>query len=211
MMCRGTLMPNLSRALVAMSWASARDFASRMSSRTLIASISSICFLLLTETAFGQVIGNSPAPAKLVLYSATTQGNGADTTEDTLAGYSGTVQFANVGDSIHFVARGVSAGSTDVKTIRLKLGASTACSNTNSTAGQTVWYLECWVTKSGTNAQSTAFWSNNATNNTLQNVNATAVNDGSPITVSVTAQDATTATANAIQITMGLATYIPAQ
>jgi hypothetical protein len=176
---------------------------------------------LLSAAALFVTLAIGSAPAQTVVQgggksftifgSATLQGNGADTTEDALAAYTGTVSLVNVGDVIHFSGRGVAAASTDVKTIRVKLGSNTTCSATNSAAGNVTWFMDCWIMKTGAGTQSFWFFNNNATNNVVSSFNTTSTADTAPITLSLTAQNATTATANSIQIQSGVAQYFPAQ
>jgi hypothetical protein len=147
----------------------------------------------------------------LIFSNATLTGNGADTTEDALAGYTGTIQLVNVGDVVHVTARGVAAATTDTKSIRVKIAATTACSVANTTAANITWYLDCWILKTGANTQSGMFLSNNVGNNSINGINVPNVTDTSPITISMTAQNATAATANSIQVQAAFAQYFPAQ
>ncbi len=167
--------------------------------------------LCLPFVASAQTVTQSASKVALIFSSNSLQGNGADTTEDNLATYVGTVFLANVGDLIHFNARGVAAASTDTKSIRVKLGASSACSVSNTAVGNTTWIMDCWIMKTGSSAQAAWFQANNATNNTTQNYGTLAITDTSPITLQITAQNATAGTANSIQIQGGFAQYFPAQ
>jgi|KBSMisStandDraft_5_1062788.scaffolds.fasta_scaffold00041_24 hypothetical protein len=172
-----------------------------------------LAFLLLLAVgpATAQTVTSAQSKVAVIFSSATLQGNGADTTEDALSAYTGTVFLANVGDVVHFTARGVSLGSTDSKSIRLKLGGTTACTATNAAAGNTTWYFDCWILKTGSNTQSAWFFNNNATNNVASSLNSITVTDNVSLTVNVTAQNATAGTANSIQIQAGFAHYFPAQ
>src|SRR5882672_6664977 len=169
------------------------------------------CALLLPFCALAQVVSVVPSRVQLIFSSGTLQGNGADTTEDALPGYTGTVQLLNVGDAVHITARGVSAGSTDTKVIRMKIGGSNACVNTNGLASNVTWYLECWIVKTGANTQVAWFLSNNLSNTTVSNFFSLTVTDNVPHTVNITAQNSTAATQNSIQIQGALAQYFPAQ
>jgi hypothetical protein len=166
---------------------------------------------LAVGPATAQTVTSTPSRVQLIFSGSTLQGNGADTTEDALAAYTGTVSLVNVGDAIHFTGRGVSAGTTDTKSIRVKLGGTTTCTATNGAASNTTWLLDCWIIKTGSSTQALWYFNNNATNNVAQNGTTAAVNDASPLTLSLTAQNATTATANSIQIQSAVAHYFPAQ
>jgi endonuclease YncB( thermonuclease family) len=166
---------------------------------------------LAVGPATAQTVVQGGGKSSTIFGSATLQGNGADTTEDALAAYTGTVSLVNVGDVIHFSGRGVAAASTDTKTIRVKLGGISTCSANNAAAGNTTWFMDCWIMKTGASTQSYWYFNNNATNNIINNFNVTSVADTAPITLNLTAQNATTATANSIQIQTGVAQYFPAQ
>lgn len=165
--------------------------------------------LLAIAPASAQTVTPSLSRPVLIFQSTAVTGNGADTTEDTLYTVAIPNQLAAVGDVIHVVTRGITAASTDSKAIRLKLVGQAVCSVTNATAGNTVFLIEAWILKTGTNAQSTICMNINNTNNTTTNVAATTTNDGAALTLVLTGQNNTTATANTIQVQQMLAWYIP--
>jgi hypothetical protein len=166
--------------------------------------------LLVPLLARAQTVTSTVTRPVLLFQSVALVGNGADTTEDTL--YTAPIaasQLANVGDTFHVVARGLTAASTDVKSIRVKLGASNVCTFNSSAVGNTTYMIELWIVKTGANAQSTVCFSTNATNAVANALTVTAVTDTAASSISVTGQNNTTSTLNSIQAQLIMVWYLP--
>lgn len=161
-----------------------------------------LAFLLAFATpAAAQVITPASTPYKVLYSTGVSVGNGADTTQDTLQTYtlpSGTM--ANVGDTIHIVVGGRVTASTDSKTATVQFGGQTVAStNVINSAVVSRWSMDVYIIKTGANAQS---WFCIVTIQGSANGGTSSgtitVTDTSPITISSTGQNTTTATANSI-------------
>jgi len=147
----------------------------------------------------------------LLFESNAVVGNGADTTEDTLYTFTiPAVLMANVGDTIYFVGRTTTAGNTDTKSTRIRFGSALTTNVANTGVGNTFVFFQLWITKTGANTQKFIALAANANNSLVNSTLATSITDTSPIVVNLTAQNATTATANSIQSDMMLVYYYPA-
>jgi hypothetical protein len=129
-------------------------------------------------------------------YPATVVGNGADTTEDTLATYSlpaNALDKANRG--IFIYAWGTYANNTNTKAANLYFGSEKI---TAATGNNTNWALEMTVGKVAANSQVMSM--QNITGSTHGGVNNTtgAETDTAAIVIKVTGQNSTSATANSI-------------
>jgi hypothetical protein len=126
-------------------------------------------------------------------------GNGADTTEDTLQSYTIPANMlANVGDTIHVLARGVPLSSTDVKNVRLRLGGTLLVTMTLPPSSTVANLCEVWIVKTGPSAQS-AFYIlySNVNNVSVPKATAT-VTDTAPIVLTLTGQNSTNSVAGSI-------------
>jgi len=141
-----------------------------------------------------------------VLYQNTvsTPNVGASTAEELIYVWpipAGTL--TQVGDMLHIVAKFDYIGSTDSKAFRFKLGTNSngltgavnVCTSNANAVGTTQSSIEAWITKSGTNAQKTAYVNVQATNSVLANESTTAINDTGTMYFSVTFQNSTNAVA----------------
>lgn len=156
-------------------------------------------FLLLSFSAFGQVI-TPPATKYVVLGTITASvGNGADLTEDTLQTFQVPAgQLANVGDRLHIVAGGTFGATTDSKTARVKFGSSSAIGAiTGSTAGQTTWAITVDIVKSGSSTQSVSAFAMHTNGSSGNNVTLNQT-DTNQLAVTVTGQNATNSVAGSI-------------
>lgn len=139
---------------------------------------------------------------KLYLTGASV-GNGADTTEDLLQSFTIPANtLGAVGDTIHVVAGGSFAASTDSKTANIRFGGISGnllgtC--TGSAAGTVSWYLEAWITKTGTTAQSfsTVGTVINATTGGTKS-GTTVLDETNTIQLVVTGKNATNSVANSV-------------
>lgn len=124
---------------------------------------------------------------------------------------------ANVGDVIHVVVKPDFAGTTDNKTVRVRmstvssgLGGNSLGACTCSAAASTGGVLEVWIMKSGANAQKCWYWAVQATNSILNNDSTQAQTDTGVLYLSVTMQNSTTAAAASITVFAATAEYLPA-
>jgi len=169
--------------------------------------------ILAITPASAQVMSGAGGGVSTLFAAAPTSsnGNGADTTEDTIAACGYTVsaaQLASIGDRLHIVAAGNFAASTDNKTARIKLGGVTQVSVSGTTAGQTSWRSDTYFVKNGSNTQVNAGFG--AANANITNTTSTgALTDTNTIAITVTGQNATTATANSITCTLILVEFTP--
>jgi len=147
------------------------------------------------------VTGGAASVTTLISSQVAVVGNGADTTEDTL--FTVTIPagtFVNVGDAIHIIARGTNAASTDTKSVRVKFGGSNSDTFNTNIVGQTTWYIDEWLWKTGTNTQAWTAFHNLASNSGSNGFNSNlAITDTAAITLLITGQNSTAATANSIQ------------
>jgi len=151
----------------------------------------------------------TPRPV-LVFQSTTVNGNGADTTEDTL--YTTTIPaglLQNVGDTLHVVVKGTAAASTDTKVLRIRFG-NTIVSNFNCVAvGQIAWYFDAYIMKTGSNTQSTtAIINSQTTTNTT--INPSSITDTGAIVLLVSGQNNTNSVLNSIQSSSIQVWFMPA-
>jgi hypothetical protein len=107
---------------------------------------------------------------------------------------------ANVGDTIHVVAAGTAANTTDVKTISVKLNASLVSSMNAAAVGANRFYFEIWLTKTGSSTQSFAAIGTTTAAPAGVNSVTTVVSDSAPITVTVNALNTTAATAGSLSL-----------
>jgi hypothetical protein len=162
-----------------------------------------LCLLsLLALPASAQTVtGAGPLP-KLLYQNSATVGSGADLTEDTL--YTTTLPagiLANVGDTLHYTARGLCAGNTDSKSARVKFASLNISNVACTVAGNTSWYTEGYIVKIGPSQQAWMSIYNSASNITISNQSSVAtVTDTGTITFSVTGQNTTNPTANSVQV-----------
>jgi hypothetical protein len=140
-------------------------------------------------------------------------GNGADTTEDTLLTYNiPAATLKAVGDRIRIIVNGACAGSTDSKTARLRLNGSGALQAVNcTTASNTGWtiYMEVQKIGAGSTQQLTLNYSLVNNGNAVVGGGSAVITDTSPIALTVTGQNSTTATANTILLRYVAVEYLP--
>lgn len=123
-------------------------------------------------------------------------GNGADTTEDTLATFSLPANSLDaVGRIVHIYAFGTFANNTNTKHAKVYFGSEVLSAATGNNVS---WSLEMWVGKSASNVQKISGQPiSGTTHGGVQN-QAGAETDSAAITIKCTGQDSTSATANAI-------------
>jgi hypothetical protein len=164
---------------------------------------------LLACPASSQTVTTAFQRPLLMFQSTTVNGNGADTTEDTL--YTTTIPaglLQNVGDTLHVVVKGTAAASTDTKVLRIRFG-NTLVSNFNCVAvGQVAWYFDAYIMKTGSNTQSTTALINSVTN-TNTTINPSSITDTAAIVLLVSGQNNTTSTLNSIQASSIQVWYMP--
>lgn len=164
-----------------------------------------IAFLLAFSTSVNaQQIGSGTQVLSRLYVTGSVVGNGADTTEDTLQSYvlpAGTL--ANVGDTIHIMASGAAAASTDNKVYRVRIGSGAGnivTSGTLLTLSGIRWAVDVYIVKTGSNTQS--FYAmgrvSNATTSDGTLSGTLSGTDTAAITISITGQDTTASTANAV-------------
>jgi hypothetical protein len=107
---------------------------------------------------------------------------------------------ANAGDTIHIVAGGVFAASTDTKSVTVKIGSQTPITVAGATAGANRWYSEVWLTKSAANVQTFASVGAQVVNTSGTNAGTTSQNDTAAIVLAITALNATATTAGSISL-----------
>lgn len=140
--------------------------------------------------------GISTNPNGNIFSFAGSVGNGADTTEDTLKTFALPANALDVaGRGIHVYAWGTYANNTNTKAAKLYFGSEivTAASGNNVS-----WSLEMWAIKSGANTQQISGQPITGTSHGGIANQSGAEADTAAITIKVTAQDSTSATANAI-------------
>lgn len=143
-------------------------------------------------------------------------GNGSDLTEDVMRRCTipaGTWQ--NVGDSVRFTLSGFLGGTTDVKAVQVRAGdppGGVIMTTMNaSTAGQTRWWAEVTMTKSGTNTQS--FGSlGTVLNGTIGGTSSgpTTLTDTVANDIVITGKNSTNSVANSVTVQTLVAEFIPA-
>lgn len=151
-------------------------------------------------SASAQVITPAPSGYRMLYVTGTSVGNGADTTQDTLQTFTlGAGQLANVGDTIHLVASGTFASSTDTKTARVVFGGQNLASQATATSGVQFWSVEVWIIKTGSSAQSYAVMGSiNGTSSGGTTTGTKTVTDTAAITINITGQNSTNSVANSI-------------
>jgi hypothetical protein len=161
----------------------------------------------LTVTNNATIGGNLAVTGTIAARGTTTALNvnttpvstGADTTEDTLFTYTIPANtLSAVGDTIHVMAKGICLASTDSKQTRLRLNGVIVASLINNLAAQTTWIMEVWITKTGASAQSVTSLIVSATNNVVSANAQQTITDTAVITLTVTGQNTTAATAASI-------------
>lgn len=168
--------------------------------------------IALTSASFychAQVVQPGP-PGFVRLFSAfptSSNGNGADLTEDTIAACGYTIpagQLANVGDTLHIAVSGNMAASTDAKSARVKLnGAAVGATATASAASGTAWRLDGYLVKNGANTQITTWYNFVGISNTsaFASSGPAALTDAATIALTVTGQNVTSSVANSVTCT----------
>lgn len=180
----------------------------------MIRALAAFLLSLITISADAQVVSNgTTAPGFVRLFSnGVSSGNGADITEDTLSTCVYTIpanQLANVGDTLHIVAGGTFAGSTDVKTARVRLGGVTVASFVGSTAGATAWFMQADVIKTAAGAQMTNTFSFALNQTSFVLGGATALTDTATIPLLVTGINATNSVAGSITCRYLTVDFVP--
>jgi len=123
---------------------------------------------------------------------------------------------AAVGDVIHSVVKAELAGTTDSKTVRMRLTATS-----NGLGGNVISTMTCnavatlhavtesWVMKTAANAQKTWFTAMNANNNVVSGDASPALTDSAVMYLSITVQNNTAATPGSITIFAAFTEYLP--
>lgn len=141
------------------------------------------------------------------VFPTSSNGNGADLTEDVIAPCAYTIpagQLANIGDTLHIRVGGNMGATTDVKTARVKLNnLGVGATVIASTAPGTSWREDGYLAKTGSNTQTISWYSfaGNSTTAAFATVTALAITDAAPIALSVTGQNATNSVAGSITCT----------
>jgi hypothetical protein len=116
---------------------------------------------------------------------------------------------ANVGDTIHIVASGAFAATTDTKNASVKMGGSTPGNVTINTTSGVRWYSEIWATKTGPNAQSFGAIGATVTNAAGTSTGTMPLADTAPIVITVTALNSTTTAAASITLQYMTVDFVP--
>jgi hypothetical protein len=151
--------------------------------------------------AWGQVPTPFAALITFPFVNGAVSGNGADLTEDLLTNCQYTLPagtLANIGDSIHIIAGGGFAASTDTKQARVYFGSAVPGQETGAIVAATSWYTDVWVTKTGSSAQS--YIASNIRNGAQPApiTNTTTQTDTNTILLKVTGQNSTNSVLNSI-------------
>lgn len=145
-------------------------------------------------------VATFPGTTSRLFFNGVVAGNAADTTEDTLMSFTVPAgALANVGDTLHVVAGGSLAASTDSKTVRLRIGGSGAlASPVGAAVGVIKWMLQVWLTKTASNTQSyVTSYSNGAS--LFSTISGTlALADTGTLAVAVSGQNVTNSVLNSI-------------
>jgi hypothetical protein len=168
---------------------------------------------LISGNAVADLSGTNYTRRASVLlgFLATSVGNGADTTEDTLQTLTIPALTLMVpGDRLRICANGVFTGSTDVKNARVKIGSTNLLIMTAQTSTQTNWYCDVELIKTGPNTQ--FIRGAGQVNNVASAVVAASGSfiDTGALTLTVTGQNNTTATANTITCRWLTTDFLPA-
>lgn len=140
--------------------------------------------------------GSSMNPTGNIFTFFGSVGNGADTTEDTLKSFPLPANALDaVGRGIYIYAWGTYANNTNSKTARLYFGAASISALSQNNVG---WALEMVVGKSAANVQQVNGQSVVGTSHGGTTTAAGAEVDTAAVTIKLTGQDATSATASAI-------------
>lgn len=172
-------------------------------------------FMLLTQAAMAQQV-TPPSTGSITTLSVngTSVGNGADTTEDTLMTYTVPANtLVNVGDMLHIIAGGTFAATTDNKTVRVRFGgvSGVAVSLPNgSAAGQTGWYVDAYITKTGASTQSYVSGGLSSTNANGTTSGTASKTDTATQDIVVTGRNVTSSAAGSITCQMLVVQYIKA-
>ena len=176
--------------------------------------VMAVCFLgvLLCGSAFAQMVAGGSSGAVVSLYSDTagSAGNGADLTEDQLKTYTIPPNtLVNVGDMIHITAGGALGGTTDNKTVRIRMN-SLAGSVVGLTTGTAVsvqrWVMDVWIVKMDTGTAHTSI--SGSTNGATGS--APPLTDSTPNPVLISGQNATNSVAGSVTCTFFAVSYIKA-
>jgi len=124
---------------------------------------------------------------------------------------------ANAGDTMHIVVKTDMAGTTDTKVVRLRLttnsnglGGTQVASNTCNTATAVNGTCECWIMKTGPNAQRSWNWAINSNNNVFNADATTALTDTGVLYLGLTMQNSTAAAPGSITIYAAIHEFLPA-
>jgi hypothetical protein len=155
----------------------------------------------------GYYLGNSTDPVVglhrlFFVAPGGSNGNGADLTEDPLTACNYTIpanQLASVGDTIHVVAEGTMAASTDNKTAKVKFNGTPIGATVNtSAAAATTWRIDGNLTRIASGAQRwSSFNLGQAIGASVGGQN-TSITDTATIALTITGQNATNAVANSV-------------
>lgn len=174
--------------------------------------ISSLVALLTASgVACAQPMSTSSNPPRLLYATGLSAGNTATTSEETIQSYAmAASRLAVVGDRIVIRAGGVLAATTDNKTVRIKLGATTIVTITTASATNVRWASEVWVLKTGASAQSYVVVSTVTASGAGTTSGTATETDTNSLTIAVTSQNATNSAAGSITCQMLTVDFHPA-
>ena len=140
--------------------------------------------------------GGSLNPTGNIFSFAGSAGNGADTTEDTLATFALPAKALDVaGRGVYIYAFGTYANNTNTKAAKLYFGGT---SQAVATGNNVSWAIEAIVMKSASNVQQINFQPVQGTTHGGTVTAAGSETDTAAITIKLTGTDSTSATANSI-------------
>jgi hypothetical protein len=117
---------------------------------------------------------------------------------------------ANVGDTLHVVAAGTYANTTDTKTATLKFN-STAFAQNGAAVGANRWMFEMWMSKTGTSTQQYALFGGSSANTTGLTSGSAAIIETAPVAVTLNGINTTAATAGSVTLQYMAVDFIGAQ
>jgi hypothetical protein len=165
----------------------------------LATALASLSFCM--HPAGAQQVSGGPTTFTRLYATGASVGNGADLTEDTLQTVSlPTGTFGTIGDTVHIVASGTLAASTDSKTVRVKFGSNQMGPPVASAATNLRWTFDAVLVRTGASQFSFTYWGamTGGTGTTTINGGTTSQTETSPIVVAVTGQNVTTSAAGSI-------------
>lgn len=155
-----------------------------------------LCGVGNSTPASGGGVSLNPQGTVFAFASQTGVGNGADTTEDTLKTFSLPANAFDVANrGVQITAFGKYANNTNTKAVKVYFGATAVSVGTDN---NTNWWAEVYVYKTASNAQIICGLTQHGTTVGAPSIANGSETDTAAITIKVTGQDSTSATANAI-------------